>query len=420
MKILHINKRDSGGGAFTACERLHRALLAQGVDSWILCEVPSGNVPHTVGMRTGNGRGRVADRLWSRLRFEIKRLQRPPLFVEPDCHTTFSLNFTRNGLLNAVRKLKPDIVHLHWVGGGLLRIEDLAALAAEFPLVWTLHDMWPFCGAEHVAYTETRWKAGYTKENRPPAAQGPDWNRRVWRRKRQAWAGSTIHTIGVSRWMHDCVKRSRLFQDITGLRRMIHNGLDAEVFCPVALPAVEGRDRRPWRIAFGAIRQENWLKGGGLLLAALDRLQRTGCVMELLTFGGGALPGLAGLPVDNRGRLNDPADLAGLYASADLTVVPSRLESFGQVAAESLACGTPVVCFDTSGLRDVVAHKENGYRARCYDPTDLAEGIRWCLASPERHAALCRRARATALERFRIEAIAARTMELYAEILDSQ
>ena len=93
MKILHINKRDSGGGSSTACERLHRSLLAQGVDSWVLCDVPSGTVPKVVGMRKGNGRGRLRDRLRARLRFEIQRLQRPPFFNEPSCHRAFSLNF---------------------------------------------------------------------------------------------------------------------------------------------------------------------------------------------------------------------------------------------------------------------------------------------------------------------------------------
>ena len=423
MKVLHICKRDSGGGAPTACERLHRALLAQSVDSWILCDVPSGAVPNVVGMRQGNGRGRFLDRLLARFRFELSRFIRPPFFYEPFCHGyANSLNVTRNRLLGRIEDLQPDIVHLHWVSSGFLRIEDLPRIAAKYPVVWTLHDMWAFGGAEHVAYADVRWKTGYTTENRDPAAKGPDWNRWVWNRKRKAWAGLTIHTIGVSRWMDESVKASRLFQEIPGFRRMIHNGLDESVFHPAAVSSrpelIDSEsNKRPWHILFGAASQKDQTKGGGFLLQALQILLERGHDMKLVTFGTGGVPGEIGVPVENRGKISEPSELAKLYASADVVVVPSRLESFGQVAAEALACGTPVVCFDTSGLQDIVDHKKNGYRARCDDATDLAEGIRWCLEDTERHVALRQAACKAANDRFRIDDIAVKNIHFYKEIL---
>jgi glycosyltransferase involved in cell wall biosynthesis len=424
VKILNVNKYDTGGGAATACERLHRSLLNQGVDSWFLCEVPTQSIPNTVGVRKGNGRGRFYDRLRARARFEIQRFQRPPFFVEPSCHSTCSLNFTKNRLVDVIRQIKPDIVHLHWVGSGFLRIEDLSVLASEFPVVWTLHDMWPFCGAEHVAYTDERWKSGYTKENRDPLAKGPDLNRWVWNRKRKSWSGLTIHTVGVSSWMNESIKESRLFNKIAGHRRVIFNGLDESIFRPPVNNSKEGapliNPKRSYRIAFGATTQGNPIKGGDLLLEALQKLSQEGLSMVLMTFGKGELQSMKGTTIKNYGRIDSPSKLASIYATADLTLVPSRLESFGQVAAESLACGTPVVCFDTSGLRDIVDHKVNGYRARCYDPADLAEGIRWCMEDKERHAALRRSARETALKRFRISEIADKTITLYDEILSSQ
>ena len=55
------------------------------------------------------------------------------------------------------------------------------------------------------------------------------------------------------------------------------------------------------------------------------------------------------------------------------------MESFGKTLAEAMACGTPVVCFNATGPMDIVEHKITGYKARPYDPVDLARGIRWAL-----------------------------------------
>ena len=75
------------------------------------------------------------------------------------------------------------------------------------------------------------------------------------------------------------------------------------------------------------------------------------------------------------GYVKDPAYLAELYSLADCVVIPSMVESFGQVAAEALACCTPVVSFDTSGLRDIVHHGSNGLVAKAFSPISLCEQL---------------------------------------------
>ena len=75
------------------------------------------------------------------------------------------------------------------------------------------------------------------------------------------------------------------------------------------------------------------------------------------------------------GRFSSDEALSLLYSAVDGILVPSIQEDFGKTAIEAMACGTPVVSFDISGLKDVVDHMENGYRARCFDPEDLALGI---------------------------------------------
>jgi glycosyltransferase involved in cell wall biosynthesis len=92
---------------------------------------------------------------------------------------------------------------------------------------------------------------------------------------------------------------------------------------------------------------------------------------------------VAGIRIEEIGRISDPNVLNAQYNEADVTVVPSRQESFGQIAAESLSAGTPVVAFNYSGLTDIVSHGENGYLAKPYDVDDLAAGIDWVLTHPQ-------------------------------------
>lgn len=418
MRILHLNTTDSGGGAAIACNRLHASLLAKGIDSIIMCHRRSGCVPNVVELQKPNRVNNLYHRVVNRLAFQVTR---PPLFHEPDCHSSFSLNISKNRLVDAVRQMKPDILHLHWVGRGFLRIEDLRILAMEFPVVWTLHDMWPFCGGEHYAYNDMRWRNGYFRKNRNSDAKGPDWNRWVWLRKERAWEGLTIHTIAVSQWINSCLQESRLFRKILGNRTIIFNGLDTDIFHPKEL--VKGayntpRNGRPWRILFGAVSQSNHIKGGDMLTAALEILEDIlDREIEITTFGKESLVGNSKIPHRNFGQIRKPENLAELYASSDITVVPSRLESFGQVAAESSACGTPVVTYDTSGLRDIVEHKLNGYRAKCYSPYDLANGIKWCLENERRNVSLRFNARKIAKERFDNKIIANKTIKFYKSIL---
>ena len=99
----------------------------------------------------------------------------------------------------------------------------------------------------------------------------------------------------------------------------------------------------------------------------------------LVTFGGGGFTAPTAYQHRHLGTLTDLQHIAKLYSAADIMLVPSRLEAFGQTASEALACGTPVACFDTSGLRDIVLHKKDGYRAIAFDINDFVAGVLWCL-----------------------------------------
>ena len=114
--------------------------------------------------------------------------------------------------------------------------------------------------------------------------------------------------------------------------------------------------------------------------------------------------------------MSDNVSLVTLYCAGDLTIVPSLREAFGQVASESLSCGTPVAAFATQGLLDVIDHKINGYLAQPFDTSDLANGIDWVL-NAENYAELCKNAREKVVREFDYEVVAKKYIDLYEEIL---
>jgi glycosyltransferase involved in cell wall biosynthesis len=208
---------------------------------------------------------------------------------------------------------------------------------------------------------------------------------------------------------------------------VVANGLDTRIFKPAEKAAARDLLNLPQDktlILFGAMyasRDKN--KGYAQLRAALDALGLPPTDVELVVFGmSGASPDEAPLPYKTHwlGVLRDQQTLAALYSAADVMVVPSLQESFGQTASEPMACATPVVAFDTSGLKDVVDHRENGYLARQFEAEDLAEGIRWVLEDATRYRDLSTAARRKAERSFSVDVVAAHYRRRYEKALGGE
>ena len=115
------------------------------------------------------------------------------------------------------------------------------------------------------------------------------------------------------------------------------------------------------------------------------------------------------------GHLDD-IKLKKLYSAVDAVVVPSRLEAFGQIASEASACGTPVISFNTSGLKDIIIHQITGYLAKQFDTEDLSQGIKWVLKNSEIEQ-LGYKARKHVINNFNNKLVAKKYLETYQEVL---
>ena len=241
-------------------------------------------------------------------------------------------------------------------------------------------------------------------------------------RKRTSWKNLDLTIVTPSSWLGECAKESSLFSQTRV--EVIPNGIDLNRFKPIdkniardilCLP----KDKR--LILFGtmsAINDQN--KGFYLLKKAFKRFfSKEYKDIELVIFGSSKPKDEddLGFKTHYLGHLNDEISLAVVYSAADVMIVPSIQEAFGQTASESLACGTPVVAFGNTGLSDIVEHQKNGYLAKPFDTGDLACGIKWVLEDDKRWKKLSENAREKVVNEFDIIRVAKRYTDLYKEIL---
>jgi glycosyltransferase involved in cell wall biosynthesis len=275
--------------------------------------------------------------------------------------------------------------------------------------------MWAFCGAEH--YTEGfRWRDGYTSSNRPCYEGGFDLNRWTLERKRKHWK-RPMHIVTPSRWMAECAKQSVLMRDWP--ISVIPNAIDTTVWQPVDKTLARQLLHLPSDVPlllFGAMGgAQDPRKGFDLLRAALNHLRGQLPGLELVVFGQLApkVPMDLGFPVHYTGHLHDDVSLRLLYSAADVKVIPSRQDNLPNTGVESLACGTPVVAFNTCGMPDIMLHQHTGFLAKPFDAENLAQGIQWVLADRARHSGLCTNARNDAGARFSCSVVSEQYMQVY-------
>ena len=418
MKVCLLSTSDSRtGGGFVATYRLHGGFQRIGVDSTMLV------MSKTTDDFSVVARNSKLSKAWS---IAAPTLDALPLKLYPNrSHAVYSLQWLPSTTIpTQVASFNPDIVNLHWICNGYINIQTLSQF--NKPIVWTLMDMWAFTGGCHYSDICDRYinscgacpQLGSTKEQ--------DLSRWVWQRKIKAWQGLNLTFVSPSKWLAKCASSSSLLQNLRV--EVIPFGLDIKRYKPMSQTIARELLNLPQDkqiILFGAVQATSDLrKGFHLLQLALQHLSQSGYGdrFELVIFGvSQPIPPVdLGFRAHYLGKLHDDIALQITYAAADVMIVPSLQESFGQTASESLACGMPVVAFAGSGLDDIVDHQQNGYLANPYDTNDLAQGIVWVLEDRDRYQKLSHQAREKAEKEFSQELQAKRYLKLFEEILTNR
>jgi glycosyltransferase involved in cell wall biosynthesis len=410
MKILHLVAGSLGGGAARGAYWLHQAQRELGIDSTILTNAKDNLGDASVISLAQTPLKKLMFALLPRLGIlpvKLYRKRKPVIF-----NTGFEgVDFTKHPAYKAA-----DIVHLHWING-LVSMRTLRKVGK--PIVWTMRDMWPLTGGCHYSIDCERYSIGCGQCPQLNSQRVHDLSRLIVANKRASFP-KHLRAIGISHWLSECATKSFVFEGLEV--ETISNNVNTSDFFPIKKSTARnaiGVKSDKKLILVGAQNISDFYKGFRLFVEALKFLNTE--PLHFLFFGKASDAELSQLNVEytNLGFLSDTLSLRLAYSAANVFVAPSRMDAFGKTLAEAMACGTPVVCFDATGPKDIVEHKTTGYKAEPFEPESLAMGIQWVLdCSPDDYARLCTCARDRVASHFDSRVIAKQYLALYQRLLN--
>jgi glycosyltransferase involved in cell wall biosynthesis len=276
-----------------------------------------------------------------------------------------------------IDEAKFDLINLHWIGNETISLKRISEI--KKPILWTLHDMWAFCGSEHFT-TNNRYMTNYSK--RPYYEKGIDINKFIWKIKKKYLDKKKVTIIATSQWILRLAKKSSLLKNFN--IHCIYNPIDINVWNRISRKFAcnkLGLNLKKKYILFSAHGGlYNQRKGSDLFVKSLNFIQNLSFEYEIIILGGYQ---------DYKEKINNfnfhffkfekNEQRQVLFQSvANVVVIPSRQENLPQIAVESALCKNPIVSFNIAGFNEIIKHKKNGYLANPFDVKDFAFGITQC------------------------------------------
>ncbi|MFJ5768867.1 glycosyltransferase [Psychrobacillus sp. NPDC093180] len=339
MKVLQINSVCGVGSTGRIATNISRILKSKGHESYI-----------------AYGRGTAQEEL-NTIRIGTK-LDNYTHVAETrllDLHGFGSKSATKQ-FIQKVKEINPDIIHLHNLHGYYINIEILFKYLKESnkKVVWTLHDCWAFTGhCVHFEYIKcNKWKTNCQscpQKKEYPVSLFLDNSEKNFFNKKELFTGlNNLTIVTPSKWLTNLVKQS--FLGIYPIKT-INNGIDLDVFKPTKSNFREKYNIGKSFIVLGVAR---WDKRKGLdyLIQLSKHLNNDYQVVVVgLTENQKSM-----LPENIIGitQTNNIEKLVEIYSAANVFVNPTFEDNFPTTNLEALACGIPVITFDTGGSAESI------------------------------------------------------------------
>ena len=255
-------------------------------------------------------------------------------------------------LVKKIKRIQPDIIHLHNLHGYYINYKILFEYlnSTDIIVIWTLHDCWSFTGhcAHFVGAKCNKWKTGCYHcplKKSYPKSIGLDCSSRNYILKKSLFTSNkNLHIITVSQWLANFARQSFFKNNDI---QVIHNGVNLKTFHPYHY-----KPSNKFRV-IGV--SSFWTKSKGLcdFFELRKRLDRDKYDITLI---GMSEEQIKELPEGIEGvrKTSSILELARYYAEADVFVNPTYADSFPTTNLESLACGTPVIIYNTGGCPEAV------------------------------------------------------------------
>jgi len=352
MIVVHLSSASFDSGAGIAALNLHKSMLAKGIDSRLY-------TPHSVNES-------VSEAVFSYPNTRIKFIAKFNYWF--DRFLIRLLGYRGSSPFSLLRRGKTwpdyselqnaDIIHLHWVGNSFLNLRNLEGLNAKF--AWTLRDWWPLTGGWHIPQEfEQHLESRESFSLVPRFLFANLVSREKIKKASFLRSSSKVKIIAQSDFMRKDAERALGF--LPGSVSVIPSSINDEVYKYRKKKAA--RDRLGLSpevsvVAIGATNINESHKG----LHMLSQIPKNSKLRQsiFLVFGNGGVVLPEGIARREFGFVSSESMMCDIYAASDILLCPSLYESFGKVALESIACGTPVIAFSGTGPAEIIERTGGG------------------------------------------------------------
>lgn len=262
-------------------------------------------------------------------------------------------------LIRKLKRLKIDLIHIHNLHGHYINIKMLFNYIKKnnIKVVWTFHDCWPVTGhCAHFSYIKcNKWKTGcydcVNKKEYPSTLL--DNSRNNYKSKRDCFTGvKNLITVTPSKWLADILKESYLncYNNV-----VINNGIDLDIFKQTDNDFLKKYEITDKIIILGISFDWSFKKGIDIFIELAHIL---GIQYQIVLVGtNDDIDKLLPINIISIHRTSNQNELAQIYSSADIFLNPTREDNYPSVNMEAIACGVPVITFNTGGSIEVVNEK---------------------------------------------------------------
>lgn len=357
MKVVQINLTARQGGTGRVCYGIAQALNANEIENYTLYVSGKPQLKNEINYSKGNERRLEA--LKSRLLGNYG----------------FNSRAMTKRLISHLEEIKPDIIHLHNLHAHNVNLKMLFEYFKKNPqikLYWTFHDLWAFTG--YCPYFEMvgceKWKSGCG--NCPQRKQFSwlfDKSRSLYNKKRELFSGLNLKIIAPSNYIANMARESFFKEyDI----KVINNGVDLDVFKPTESDFREKHSLKDKYIVLGVA--INWEMRKGLnTFIELSKELPEGYQIVLVGTNNEIDKSLPSNIISIH-KTESIKELKEIYTASDVLLNPTLEEAFGMVNIESLACGTPVITYNSGGSPECI-NKSCGIVVEKYDLKAVKEAV---------------------------------------------